>query len=92
MATLATLFLLAHRVFSADNSAGVESPLSSNPSDHLLRESVGRLWTTAQASELYDVSRWGKGYFSVGANGHLQVHPTKDAARKIDLKDLVDTL
>jgi len=49
-------------------------------------------WTTLDAAELYDVASWGKGYFSVGANGNLHVHPTKDPARAIDLKKLVDTL
>lgn len=49
-------------------------------------------WTVTDAAELYDVSAWGKGYFSVGQNGHLWVHPTKDVARKVDLKELVDTL
>jgi arginine decarboxylase len=41
---------------------------------------------------LYDVASWGKGFFSVGQNGNLFVHPTKDPNRSIDLKQLVDTL
>ena len=49
-------------------------------------------WTTADASELYDVASWGKGYFSVGADGHLWVHPSKDPTRSIDLKELVEKL
>ncbi len=49
-------------------------------------------WTVSDATELYDVASWGKGYFSVGENGHLVVHPTKDPNRQIDLKELVDTL
>jgi arginine decarboxylase len=49
-------------------------------------------WTTADAGELYDVAAWGKGYFSVGANGHLWVHPSKDPARGIDLRELVEKL
>src|SRR5258708_6950131 len=49
-------------------------------------------WTPQVASELYDVASWGKGYFSVGENGHVRVHPEKDPARSIDLKQLVDTL
>ena len=49
-------------------------------------------WTTTDASEMYDVTRWGKGYFSVGENGHLYVHPGKDPARQIDLKELIDSL
>ena len=41
---------------------------------------------------MYDVASWGKGYFSVGANGNVLVHPTKEPNRSIDLKQLVDTL
>jgi arginine decarboxylase len=57
----------------------------------VVREPADR-WTVLDASELYDVQSWGKGYFSVGANGNVLVHPTKDSSRAIDLKDLVDTL
>jgi arginine decarboxylase len=56
-----------------------------------VREPADR-WSIAEAGELYDVSRWGKGYFSVGNNGHLWVHPNKEPARGIDLKELVDNL
>ncbi len=56
-----------------------------------MREPADR-WTTTDAAELYDVASWGKGYFSVGENGNLFVHPMKDATRRIDLKQLVDTL
>ncbi len=49
-------------------------------------------WTPQSANDLYDVASWGKGYFSVGENGHLRVHPEKDPARSIDLKQLIDTL
>ncbi len=56
-----------------------------------VREPADR-WTTTDAAELYDVAAWGKGYFSVGENGNLFVHPTKEPNRSIDLKQLVDTL
>src|SRR5271165_4044230 len=49
-------------------------------------------WTPQLASDLYDVASWGKGYFSVGENGHVRVHPEKDPANSVDLKELVDTL
>jgi arginine decarboxylase len=49
-------------------------------------------WTPQDASELYDVGAWGKGYFSVDGNGHVRVHPTKDPMVSVDLKQLVDTL
>src|SRR6516225_4736961 len=56
-----------------------------------VREPADR-WSTVEAAELYDVASWGKGYFSVGKNGHLWVHPDKDPHRCIDLKELVDNL
>src|ERR687898_1398706 len=49
-------------------------------------------WSTTEAAELYDVPRWGQGYFSVNDLGHLQVHPTKEPNRSVDLKRLVDRL
>ena len=49
-------------------------------------------WTVTDAMELYDVSRWGNGYFSINDDGHVLVLPTKDPARAIDLKELVDRL
>ncbi len=52
----------------------------------------GDPWTVSDAAELYEVERWGKNYFSVGANGHVLVHATKDPERSIDLKQLVDHL
>ena len=52
-------------------------------------ESVGSKWSLTEANELYDVERWGQGYFSINEHGHLQVHPTKDPARGVDLKRLV---
>jgi arginine decarboxylase len=49
-------------------------------------------WSISDAGELYDVASWGKGYFSVGSNGHLWVHPNKEPARGIDLRELVEKL
>ncbi len=57
----------------------------------MLKDAVDR-WTITDAAEMYDVPRWGKGYFSVNAQGHMQVHPTKDPALAIDMKDLVERL
>jgi arginine decarboxylase len=61
------------------------------PEGVLVREPAER-WTVSDAAEMYDVARWGQGYFSVGPQGHLLVHPTKDPGRAIDLKELADTL
>jgi arginine decarboxylase len=53
---------------------------------------VGEAWKAADASELYEIGRWGKGYFAIGEDGHVHVHPTKEAGRSIDLKQLIDQL
>ncbi len=51
-----------------------------------------RRWTVTDAAEMYDIARWGKGYFSIGEDGHLRVHTEKDPDRWLDLKQLVDRL
>ena len=56
-----------------------------------MREPSDR-WTVADARELYDIDRWGKGYFSISDQGHVLVHPSKEPGRFVDLKELVDTL
>ena len=53
---------------------------------------AGEVWSVSDASELYEVPRWGKGYFSVSSAGHVMVHPTKDPSAAIDLKQLADDL
>jgi arginine decarboxylase len=53
---------------------------------------VGEGWTSADATELYEIARWGQGYFAIGENGQVRIHPTKEAHRSIDLKQLVDDL
>lgn len=57
----------------------------------MLQDATQR-WSVTDSSELYEVPRWGNGYFSVHRNGNLLIHPTKDQSRSIDLKDLVDRL
>ena len=49
-------------------------------------------WSVADALDTYGVRNWGKGYFGINPKGHVTVHPDKDPARSIDLKELVDQL
>src|SRR4051812_30253080 len=49
-------------------------------------------WSVHDASELYEVGRWGKGSFSTNPAGHVQAHPTKDTSKAIDLKELIARL
>jgi arginine decarboxylase len=64
----------------------------STPSRSTRQWRAGDPWTITDANELYEVDRWGKGYFSVAPNGNLTVHATKDPAKAIDLKQLIDHL
>jgi arginine decarboxylase len=57
----------------------------------MLKDSVDR-WTVTDASEMYEVPRWGKGYFSVNEKGHIAVHPNKDPALAIDMQELIERL
>ena len=57
----------------------------------MLRETP-TTWSVNDARDLYQVDRWGKGFFSVHRNGHLLVHPDRHPQRAIDLKSLVDRL
>src|SRR5438105_8045160 len=49
-------------------------------------------WKTQDALETYGVRHWGKGYFHINKLGHVTVHPNKNPAQAIDLKELVDQL
>ncbi len=49
-------------------------------------------WKVAQSLDLYQVEAWGKGYFSINADGHVVIRPSMDPAREIDLLEVVQGL
>src|ERR1700689_793128 len=49
-------------------------------------------WKVAESLDLYQVEAWGKGYFSMNADGHVVIRPNLDASREIDLYDVVQGL
>jgi arginine decarboxylase len=49
-------------------------------------------WKVADALDLYQVEAWGKGYFSINAQGNVVVRPNLDAAQEIDLHEVVQGL
>ena len=49
-------------------------------------------WTIQDATDMYGIRLWGKGYFGVNEFGHVTVHPDKNPQHSIDLKELVDQL
>ena len=49
-------------------------------------------WSVQDSAEAYNIQKWGKGYFSINAEGNVAVHPDKNTDRSIDLKKLIDQL
>jgi arginine decarboxylase len=49
-------------------------------------------WTVEDALELYQVPKWGQGYFEVNAAGHVVVRPYATPDAEIDLFELVQGL
>src|SRR5699024_11961088 len=46
-------------------------------------------WSSADSRTLYNVARWGEGYFDVNASGHLVATPDRNrASGEIDLYEL----
>ena len=50
-----------------------------------------RKWTTEDSAELYNINSWGKGYFTINAQGHLTVTP-KEGGPEIDAISLMEEL
>jgi len=51
-----------------------------------------RAWTVKDSLELYNVSGWGRDFFSINDAGHVQVTPAGPGSHPIDLKELIDDL
>src|ERR1700687_6136884 len=49
-------------------------------------------WKIEESLDLYQVEAWGKGYFSINAEGHVFIRPSMDANREIDLYEVVQGL
>ncbi len=49
-------------------------------------------WNIEDSLDLYSVGAWGAGYFHVNEAGHVVVRPDREAAREIDLYEVVEQL
>jgi arginine decarboxylase len=49
-------------------------------------------WSTGEAERLYQMDRWGQGYFGVGDDGRVRVRPDRTTEREIDLLEVVEGL
>ena len=89
---LRTLFDIVRATVAADpNQTIANSPANApaNGQDAARRAERSIAWSIEDASELYQVNAWGKGYFCVNTAGHLVVRPDMNAEREIDLFDVV---
>jgi arginine decarboxylase len=50
-----------------------------------------RKWRVEDSAELYNITGWGAGYFSINSKGNVIVSPQKNGTN-VDLKDLLDEL
>lgn len=50
-----------------------------------------RKWRIEDSAELYNISGWGRNYFSINEKGHVTVTPREGYA-SVDLKDVMDEL
>jgi arginine decarboxylase len=51
-----------------------------------------RAWTVKDSLELYNVTGWGRDFFSVNEAGNVEVTPAGNGSPRIDLKILIDDL
>jgi arginine decarboxylase len=49
-------------------------------------------WTTSDSARVYGIENWGAGYFSVGENGSVSVHPQGPDGPSVDLMTLVQDI
>ena len=49
-------------------------------------------WSIEDSIDLYNVRKWGAGFFSVNERGHISVSPRGAEGPAFDLKELVDEL
>jgi len=50
----------------------------------------GGPWNLAAARSLYNIDRWGAGYFDINEEGHVIAKPLQDAGSVVDLTDVAE--
>jgi len=47
-------------------------------------------WDIPAAISLYNIDRWGLGYFTINERGHIEIRPTQGAAPRIDVMEVIE--
>jgi arginine decarboxylase len=50
---------------------------------------MSETWDIPSAIALYNVDRWGNGYFTINRHGNVQVMPTQNENLAIDLMEVI---
>lgn len=69
-----------------------DAPTAAGQRPRMARPTLDPAWTVEDSVDLYNIRGWGKGFFDVNRAGHVVVRPTKDAAREVDLHEVVQGL
>jgi arginine decarboxylase len=80
--------VISEKANAAMNQAIVSDDLVITNNNRIAQAS----WSTAHSRELYNIERWGKGYFDINESGHLVVRPRCDTSAQIDLVDVINDL
>jgi len=64
------------------------SPAPSKP----VRRGLEPAWTVDDARELYQIRRWGGGFFDINELGHVVTRPHKTATPEVDLHEVIQGL
>jgi arginine decarboxylase len=51
---------------------------------------MSETWDIPSATALYNIDRWGNGYFSINAAGNVQITPTQAYSESIDLVEVIN--
>ncbi len=54
-----------------------------------MEDAKRKTWTAQDSISLYNIDRWGSGYFAVNDQGFLTVHPDQDKNTAINLHDVI---
>ncbi len=68
------------------------SVVTLSPPPKPIRRGLEPSWTLDDARELYQIRRWGGGFFDVNESGNVEVRPHKTALPSIDLHEVIQGL
>ena len=81
------IFRRGWKIFQSSDCTLGENPLIARSQITLMQQQ--QPWDIPAAISLYNIDRWGAGYFGINEAGNVQIFPTLDTSTPIDIMDLV---